>query len=70
MQTYHIVIISIVFLEDIAKHAEKEMQKVAREAREEVKNSFRKASQKVVAVNALASGKDKPPLPPKYVLLL
>jgi hypothetical protein len=42
-------------------------QRIAREAREEVRNppSFRMTSQTVIAVNALGSVKEKPPLPPK-----
>lgn len=43
------------------------MQELARHAREEVKNSFREVRQAVNVVSAFTSGKEKPPLPPKYV---
>lgn len=54
-------------LEKRAKDAEVQMRQLARDAREEVRNSFRHVARNLTAVSAFASGKDKPPLPPKYV---
>ncbi|XP_071130132.1 SH2 domain-containing protein 4B-like isoform X1 [Mytilus edulis] len=48
-----------------AKDAEVQMRQLARDAREEVRNSFRHVARNLTAVSAFASGKDKPPLPPK-----
>lgn len=52
--------------ENKSRQAEKDKQRIAREAREEVRNppSFTMTSQTVIAVNALGSVKEKPPLPP------
>lgn len=58
----------LIITEKKAKDAEQQMKLIAQRAREENRLSLTRASQLIINANRLTQG-EKPPLPPKYVVL-